>query len=242
MRSALTLLLLGALLSPTAAFAQAEGDPPADAPAEAGAPAETSPEAAPEASSPDAEREAIEALDEPSDGAAPVELEEIGEPGSDLVVPDPEAEALSDEEAARLQALQDEADAPQVEEPQPVDDSAATGWSYYDGKAAGEADARIAAGYMQHGLAGLAGGLICSGCGCVGVTAAELLVAPGVPQGPWQANDSSYQRGYIDGYRKTVQRRRAFYAAAGGTLGAAVAFGTGFAMGVYGVTPPFLRF
>ncbi|MCB9741917.1 MAG: hypothetical protein H6741_23385 [Alphaproteobacteria bacterium] len=242
MRLTAPLFLLAALLAPTAALAQ-EGGESSPAPAEAAAAPESSPEeAAPseeeatpteEEAAPTEERAAIEALDEPS--AEETELAPL---------PDLEAEELSEEEAAALEALQAEVvepEAPPAAE-EGVDDSAATGWSYYDGRAAGEADARIAPNYMQHGIAGLVGGLVFCSCGCVGVTAAELLISPGVPQGPWQANDSSYQRGYIDGYRKTMQRRRALYALAGGTLGTAVAFGTGFAVGVYRGTPPFVNF
>ncbi|MCB9758432.1 MAG: hypothetical protein H6739_01195 [Alphaproteobacteria bacterium] len=215
MRSATPLLTLLLLSGP--ALAQ-DDDPPLAVPVEQADPPADAPED--EAADPDA-------------AGAPEEAGEAGEPG--VLVPDPDAEALDPEAAERLGDLQDEA----TQESDPADDNAAAGWSYQDGRMAGSADAKLSSGYGLHGLAGLGGGLACSACGCIGVTAAELLVSPGVPQGPWQGQDASYQRGYIDGYRKTVRQRRAVYALVGGSLGTAVAFGTGVAVGAYTGEFPF---
>lgn len=174
---------------------------------------------------------AVPVTDPAAESAETAETAEPAEPG-ETAQPDAEAPPLTPEAAEALDKLQTELE-------EPVDDSAATGWSYYDGKMAGVAEARLATGYAAHGAAGLAAGLVCGGCGCVGAPAVELLVSPGVPQGAWQAQDTAYQRGYIDGYRTEMRKRRAYYALAGGAIGASVAFGTGFAIGVYTGEFPF---
>lgn len=167
------------------------------------------------------------------DPAVPAaEAQPVETPETTPAQPDETAPALSPEAAQALGQLQEGPSAA-------ADDHAAAGWSYYDGKVAGVADAKLATGYAMHGAAGLAAGLVCGGCGCVGAPAVELLVSPGVPQGAWQAQDTSYQRGYIDGYRTEMRKRRAYYALAGGAIGAGVAFGTGFAIGAYTGTFPF---
>jgi hypothetical protein len=140
----------------------------------------------------------------------------------------PDAEALDPEAAKALEALQGEVAAPEAPPPMNLD------WMYQDGATAGAEDAKIAAGYGIHALAGLATGLVCGPCGCIGAPAVELLVSPGVPAGVWQGYDSTYQRGYIDSYRRTTRQRRAVYAAVGATVGATATFAAGLAFSIYG--------
>lgn len=104
---------------------------------------------------------------------------------------------------------------------------------YTSGYAAGEEDAKRASDYALHGLAGFGAGCIVGPCGCVAVPAIEAVVVPGVPAGPWQSFDEEYKRGYIDGYRKKVQRRRIIYSLAGASVGTVLGVGTGLAFGVF---------
>ncbi len=149
-------------------------------------------------------------------------------PAADGVAVDPDAEALDPDAAKALEALQGEVAAPEAPPPMNLD------WMYQDGATAGAEDAKIAAGYGVHALAGLAAGLVCGPCGCVGAPAVELLVSPGVPAGVWQGYDSTYQRGYIDSYRRTTRQRRAVYAAVGATVGATATVAAGLAFQIYG--------
>ncbi|MBK7756734.1 MAG: hypothetical protein IPI35_10110 [Deltaproteobacteria bacterium] len=144
------------------------------------------------------------------------------------VAVDPGAEPLDPEAAKALEALQGEVAAPDAPPPMNLD------WMYQDGATAGAEDAKIAAGYGIHALAGLASGLVCGPCGCIGAPAVELLVSPGVPAGVWQGYDSTYQRGYIDSYRRTTRQRRAVYAAVGATVGATATVAAGLAFQIYG--------
>lgn len=163
----------------------------------------------------------------PAAPAAPA-AEAPAAPAAEGVAPDPDAQALDPEAAKALEALQGEATAPTPPPPMNLD------WMYQDGATAGAEDAKIAAGYGVHALAGLAAGLVCGPCGCVGAPAVELLVSPGVPAGVWQGYDSTYQRGYIDSYRRTTRQRRAVYAAVGATVGATATFAAGLAFSIYG--------
>lgn len=138
--------------------------------------------------------------------------------------PDPSAPPLPEEAAEAL--------APEEPPAPPAPDI--SGWSYQDGALAGAQDARTAAGYGLHALGGLAAGLVCGACGCVGAPAVEMVVSPGVPAGPWQGYDSAYQRGYIDSYRRSMRQRRAAYAFAGAGVGATATFLVGFAYGYFG--------
>ena len=160
--------------------------------------------------------------------AAPTTPAVIGADPTDAVTPDPDAEALDPEAAKALEALQGEVAAPEAPPPMNLD------WMYQDGATAGAEDAKIASGYGVHALAGLASGLVCGPCGCVGAPAVELLVSPGVPAGVWQGYDSTYQRGYIDSYRRTTRQRRAVYAAVGATVGATATVAAGLAFQIYG--------
>ncbi|MCK6519458.1 hypothetical protein L6R46_30890 [Myxococcota bacterium] len=162
---------------------------------------------------------------------APVEAPAVdpgAAPAAEGVAVDPDAEALDPEAAQALEALQGEVAAPEAPPPMNLD------WMYQDGATAGAEDAKIAAGYGVHALAGLAAGLVCGPCGCVGAPAVELLVSPGVPAGVWQGYDSTYQRGYIDSYRRTTRQRRAVYAAVGATVGATATVAAGLAFQIYG--------
>ncbi|MCK6525813.1 hypothetical protein L6R49_30795 [Myxococcota bacterium] len=151
-----------------------------------------------------------------------------GAQATEGVAPDPDAEAVDPEAAKALEALQGEVAKPEAPPPMNLD------WLYQDGATAGAEDAKIAAGYGVHALAGVAAGLVCGPCGCVGAPAVELLVSPGVPPGVWQGYDSTYQRGYIDSYRRTTRQRRAIYAAVGATVGATATFAAGLAFSIYG--------
>lgn len=164
----------------------------------------------------------------PDPAAAPTTPALIGADPTDAVTPDPDAEALDPEAAKALEALQGEVAAPEAPPPMNLD------WMYQDGATAGAEDAKIAAGYGIHALAGLASGLVCGPCGCIGAPAVELLVSPGVPAGVWQGYDSTYQRGYIDSYRRTTRQRRAVYAAVGATVGATATVAAGLAFQIYG--------
>lgn len=164
----------------------------------------------------------------PDPAAAPTTPAVIGADPTDAVTPDPDAEALDPEAAKALEALQGEVAAPEAPPPMNLD------WMYQDGATAGAEDAKIASGYGVHALAGLASGLVCGPCGCVGAPAVELLVSPGVPAGVWQGYDSTYQRGYIDSYRRTTRQRRAVYAAVGATVGATATVAAGLAFQIYG--------
>ena len=166
------------------------------------------------------------AVEPAADPAAPTAFG--GSQAAEGVAPDPDAEALDPEAAKALEALQGEVAAPEAPPPMNLD------WMYQDGATAGAEDAKIAAGYGVHALAGLASGLVCGPCGCIGAPAVELLVSPGVPAGVWQGYDSTYQRGYIDSYRRTTRQRRAVYAAVGATVGATATFAAGLAFSIYG--------
>ena len=149
------------------------GEGGAGAPADAPKPAETPPA---DPSTPPSEGGTVSGVTQAPEGVAE----------------DPDAEALDPEAAKALEALQGEVAAPDAPPPMNLD------WMYQDGATAGAEDAKIAAGYGIHALAGLASGLVCGPCGCIGAPAVELLVSPGVPAGVWQGYDSTYQRGYID--------------------------------------------
>ena len=164
----------------------------------------------------------------PDPATAPTTPAVIGADPTDAVTADPDAEALDPEAAKALEALQGEVAAPDAPPPMNLD------WMYQDGATAGAEDAKIAAGYGIHALAGLASGLVCGPCGCIGAPAVELLVSPGVPAGVWQGYDSTYQRGYIDSYRRTTRQRRAVYAAVGATVGATATVAAGLAFQIYG--------
>ena len=105
------------------------------------------------------------------------------------------------------------------------------GLGYRDGYAQGTEDAGLAGNYGLHGLAGFAGGCVVGPCGCVAVPALEAVISPEVPAGRWQAYSPEYQRGYIDGYRREVQKKRVIYSLAGASLGTLVGVGAGFALG-----------
>jgi len=171
-----------------------------------------------------AETPAAEPTPPPSDGGTVSGVSQLPEG----VAEDPDAEALDPEAAKALEALQGEVAAPDAPPPMNLD------WMYQDGATAGAEDAKIAAGYGIHALAGLASGLVCGPCGCIGAPAVELLVSPGVPAGVWQGYDSTYQRGYIDSYRRTTRQRRAVYAAVGATVGATATVAAGLAFQIYG--------
>ncbi len=105
------------------------------------------------------------------------------------------------------------------------------GLGYRDGYQQGKDDAGLAGDYGLHGLLGFAGGCVVGPCGCVAVPALEAVVSPGVPPGGWQAYSPEYQRGYIDGYRREVQKRRVVVSLAGASLGTVVGVGAGMAVG-----------
>ena len=145
---------------------------------------------------------------------------EVGAAEKKEPTPDPAAAVLSPEAAEQIAGLQEV----------PAAQSAGN-FTYQEGYLSGMADGKLAKDYGVHGLAGFAGGTLCACVGCLGVTAAEYMVDPPVPTGTWQQEEGEYQRGYIDGYRGTVRNRRMAYAFAGGTVGFAVSFGVGVALG-----------
>ncbi len=103
--------------------------------------------------------------------------------------------------------------------------------SYQDGFLDGQMAASEAAGqYGLHGLAGLGAGCAMGPCGCV-IPAAEVLVNPAVPNGVWRSQNSEYQQGYIEGYQRSIQRKRVIYSAAGVGVGSLIGFGAGLAYG-----------
>ncbi|MBK9365362.1 MAG: hypothetical protein IPN01_03430 [Deltaproteobacteria bacterium] len=93
-----------------------------------------------------AETPAAEPTPPPSDGGTVSGVTQAPEG----VAEDPDAEALDPEAAKALEALQGEVAAPDVPPPMNLD------WMYQDGATAGAEDAKIAAGYGVHALAGLA--------------------------------------------------------------------------------------
>ena len=105
------------------------------------------------------------------------------------------------------------------------------GLGYRDGYQQGQDDAGLAGDYGLHGLLGFAGGCVVGPCGCVAVPALEAVISPGVPSGGWEAYSPEYQRGYIDGYRREVQKRRVVVSLAGASLGTVVGVGAGLAVG-----------
>lgn len=105
--------------------------------------------------------------------------------------------------------------------------------TYRQGYDAGKDDATRAPNYALHGLAGAGAGCVLGPCGCVGAPAVEALVLPSVPNGPWRNESLEYQQGYIEGYQRTVQRRRMVYSFVGATVGTAVGFGAGLALGYF---------
>ena len=105
--------------------------------------------------------------------------------------------------------------------------------SYQDGFLDGQAAAGETAGqYGLHGLAGLGAGCALGPCGCV-VPAAEVLINPAVPNGVWRSQNSEYQQGYIEGYQRSIQRKRVIYSAAGVGVGSLIGFGAGLAYGAF---------
>lgn len=119
-----------------------------------------------------------------------------------------------------------------VAEPAPVEEEPLYK-SYQDGFLDGQMAASEAAGqYGLHGLAGLGAGCAMGPCGCV-VPAAEVLVNPAVPNGVWRSQNSEYQQGYIEGYQRSIQRKRVIYSAAGVGVGSLIGFGAGLAYGAF---------
>ncbi|MCP4808344.1 MAG: hypothetical protein GY913_33370 [Proteobacteria bacterium] len=170
-----------------------------------------------------------EAVEEAPVDEAPAEVP--AEDGwEEAAVEEAAVEEAAVEEAAVEEAAVEEA----VETIEAVaEEEAPESAGYTSGYAAGEEDAKRASDYALHGLAGFGAGCIAGPCGCVAVPAIEAVVVPGVPAGPWQSFDEEYKRGYIDGYRKKVQRRRIIYSLAGASVGTVLGVGTGLAFGVF---------
>jgi hypothetical protein len=121
--------------------------------------------------------------------------------------------------------------APEPEVVAPAAEDAPLYKSYQDGFLDGQMAASEAAGqYGLHGLAGLGAGCAMGPCGCV-IPAAEVLVNPAVPNGVWRSQNSEYQQGYIEGYQRSIQRKRVIYSAAGVGVGSLIGFGAGLAYG-----------
>lgn len=105
--------------------------------------------------------------------------------------------------------------------------------SYQDGFLDGQmAASEVAGQYGLHGLLGLGAGCAMGPCGCV-VPAAEVLVNPAVPNGVWRAQNSEYQQGYIEGYQRSIQRKRVIYSTVGVGVGTVLGFGAGLAYGAF---------
>jgi len=171
-----------------------------------------------------------------SEDSLPEDLVPVEETAEEVPVENAEeAESVEDAEEAEPVEIFDEEAEP---EPEPVvEEAPATGpqdvmaLGYRDGFSQGQEDAVLAGNYGLHGLAGFAGGCIIGPCGCVAVPALEAVISPEVPPGGWQAYSPEYQRGYIDGYRREVQKKRVIYSLAGASLGTLVGVGAGFALG-----------
>lgn len=105
--------------------------------------------------------------------------------------------------------------------------------SYQDGFLDGQtAAAEVSGQYGLHGLMGLGAGCALGPCGCM-VPAAEVLINPAVPNGVWRAQNSEYQQGYIEGYQRTIQRKRVIYSSVGVGVGTVVGVGAGLAFGAF---------
>jgi hypothetical protein len=122
---------------------------------------------------------------------------------------------------------------PAEEEPQTEPAEEALYKSYQDGFLDGQMSASEAAGqYGLHGLAGLGAGCLAGPCGCI-VPAVDVLINPAVPNGVWRAQNSEYQQGYIEGYQRSIQRKRVIYSAAGVGVGTVIGVGAGLAYGAF---------
>lgn len=165
------------------------------------------------------------------DDATPVEDTDWAEDGA------PKREGVQDnlDDAANAveEGLEQAADTVQdnVEEQTNAPEEASR--TYRQGYDAGKDDATRAPNYALHGLAGAGAGCVLGPCGCVGAPAVEALVLPAVPNGPWRNESLEYQQGYIEGYQRTVQRRRMVYSFVGASVGTAVGFGAGLALGYF---------
>lgn len=177
------------------------------------------PEAAPPADEPTEATDEVPAEPAETDdevAAEPAEADDEGwEAASEEVVDEVVDEAVEASDEANEQADTPDPDA-----------------GYRMGFAAGEEDAKRASDYALHGLAGFGAGCIIGPCG-VAVPVIEAVVVPGVPSGPWQSFEDDYQKGYIDGYRKKVQRRRIAYSSAGAGVGMVLGVGAGLAFGLF---------
>lgn len=165
------------------------------------------------------------------DAAAPTEAPAEDAPAEDAPAEDAPAEDAGEDP---VEIFDDVPEAPPVEAA-PVEAEAGgenvLGLGYRDGYSQGQSDAGLAGNYGLHGLAGFAGGCVIGPCGCVAVPALEAVISPSVPNGGWQAYSPEYQRGYIDGYRREVQKKRVIYSLAGASLGTVVGVGAGIALG-----------
>ena len=168
----------------------------------------------------------------PLEDAAPVEETVDEAPADEAPAEDASEEAA--EEAEPVEIFDEEPEPepePEVEQAPETGPQDVMALGYRDGYAQGTEDAGLAGNYGLHGLAGFAGGCIVGPCGCVAVPALEAVISPEVPAGGWQAYSPEYQRGYIDGYRRAVQKKRVIYSLAGASLGTVVGVGAGFALG-----------